>query len=78
MKITIHWPTDLDLGRWVWCVELGGVEILKSYTTRRACIRGLLRWYQRAQGETVAGYSSWSSRAYETVERAIRESRGTK
>jgi hypothetical protein len=84
MKVTIHETGWTDSGgdhvTWSWSGWIGGLPIASCrYTTRRACVRGLGRWFQRAQGETVAGFAGcWSTACWEEVERAIRESRGGK
>ena len=58
-----------------WKVTLGGVTLGREYTTRRACVRGLWRWYFRAEEETTNPAVAWSMSTWETIQRAIRESR---
>jgi hypothetical protein len=63
MKVQI-----IGTGRhWVFSLTLGGLEMVSQiYTTRRACIRGLERWINRAMDETIG--------IWDEFEIAIRES----
>ena len=56
---------------WVFSITLGGLNIVSQiYTTRRACVRGLWRWWFRTVDEV------WDQGATVFIDRAIRESRG--
>lgn len=74
MKVKIYEYLNADKP-WRWEVTIGGVKISRDYTSRRACVRGLWRWYFRAEEETTNPAVAWSMSTWETIQRAIRESR---